>query len=174
MLPNIYSWLEQEPGPKMIREGLKIYGIKEAPGDADNPLILSWAKELGITDYHHDAVPWCGLAMAIVAHRAGKKVVKSPLWALNWVQFGEKVTDGPKLGDVMVYKRPGGGHVGLYVGEDDNAYHNMGGNQSNIYNIERISKYRLYAIRRPLYTVAPPNIRRIFLTEEGKISENEK
>ena len=35
------------------------------------------------------------------------------------------------LGDILTFKRNGGGHVGLYVGEDKDCYHVLGGNQGN-------------------------------------------
>jgi uncharacterized protein (TIGR02594 family) len=163
-----------EPGPKMLLEFIKIYGIKEAPGAIDNPVILSWAKEVGAQDYNHDEVPWCGLAMAVIAKRAQKDFNFQPLWAKNWSRFGQKVTDGPKLGDVLVYTRKGGGHVGLYIGEDKTCYHTGGGNQLNAVNIIRMEKSRLFSVRRPIYKVMPPNVRAIILSEEGEISTNEQ
>lgn len=172
-LPNQYKWLLSEAGPKMILELLKIYGVEEAPGKADNPVIMNWAAETGTKDYRHDAVPWCGLTMALLAKRAGKDYSFQPLWALNWAKFGERVVDGAKLGDVLVFKRTGGGHVGLYIGEDDTCYHVGGGNQCDEVNIVRKEKDRIYAIRRPLYKVQPSNVRKILLSPEGGISNLE-
>lgn len=174
MLPNQYKWLLEERAPKMLVEALALYGVKETIGDEDNPQIIAWARECAITDYEHDATPWCGLVMAVVARRAGKEVVSRPLWALNWANFGIKTSDGAMLGDVLTFKRAGGGHVALYVGEDAEAYHVLGGNQSDQVNIMRISKDRLYSVRRPMYSVQPPNVRKILLENEGIISVNEK
>lgn len=172
-LPNKYKWLLDEPGPKMLSEFLKIYGVKETPGIIDNPVIIAWAMELGIRNYHHDDVPWCGLAMAIIARRAAKDVNFDPLWALNWARFGQKVMDGAQLGDVLVFKRKGGGHVGLYIGEDDECYHVGGGNQSDEVNIVRKEKDRVYAIRRPIYKLKPVNVRKIILSPDGEIDDKE-
>lgn len=172
-LPNGYVWLTHEPGPKMLLEFLKIYGITEVPGAGDNPVILEWAKEAGLTDYKHDETAWCGLAMAVVAKRSGKELPPNPLWALNWALFGNTVTDGAKLGDVLVFKRPGGGHVALYVGEDDECYHCLGGNQSDTTNIVRKPKDRIYAIRRPVYINQPANVRKVYLEADGKIDNRE-
>lgn len=173
-LPDKYKWLLKEPGPKMIREFIKIHGVKEAPGIGDNPVIIGWAMELGIRDYQHDEVPWCGLTMAIIAKRAGKEANFPVLWAKNWAKFGQKVKDGAKLGDILVFSRSGGGHVGLYIAEDDNCYHVGGGNQMDQVNITRIEKGRLFAIRRPLYKVMPANARKIFINADGEISNNEQ
>lgn len=173
-LPPKYNWLLDEPGPKIIKEFIKIHGIKEAPGAIDNPVIIGWAMELGIKHYVHDEIPWCGLAMAIMAKRAGKPFAFDPLRAKNWAQFGVKVKDGAKLGDVLVFTRKGGGHVGVYLGEDDECYHVGGGNQSDMVNIVRKEKSRIYAIRRPLYKVQPDNVRKIILSPDGDINNYEQ
>lgn len=171
-LPKQYSYLQNEPGPKMILEALKLYGTKEAEGTQDNPEILDWAEEVGISDYVHDSIAWCGLFMAVVAYRAGKKVVDSPLWAANWLKFGQK-SDVPQLGDILVFQRPGGNHVGLYVGEDATTYHVLGGNQSDSVSITRIQKVRLRGARREYKVAAPSNVRSIALTPTGPVSTNE-
>jgi uncharacterized protein (TIGR02594 family) len=172
-LPAAYAWLANEPGPKMIAEFVKIYGVIEAPGSADNQTILDWAKELDLEKvYTHDSIAWCGLEAGIIAHRAGKEIPENPLWALNWAKWGQ-ATDKPMLGDILTFKRNGGGHVGIYIGEDSAAYHVGGGNQSDKSCIIRIAKSRLYAARRPLYHVQPANVRRVFLAPTGALSHNE-
>lgn len=166
-------WLWQEPGPKMLLEALKLYGTVEGAGAADNPTILSWAAEIGQEKiYSHDAIPWCGLFIGVVAKRAGKELPHSPLWALAWADFGVPATV-PMLGDVMTFKRDGGGHVALYVGEDLLTYHVLGGNQSDQVCVTRMTKTRFYRARRPEYKVQPPNVRKIALTSSGAISSNE-
>jgi uncharacterized protein (TIGR02594 family) len=175
MLPSRYAWLAREPGPKMIVEALKLFGTMEKPGAANNPTIVAWAKEVGgeVTDvFKADSIPWCGLFMAVVAKRAGKEPPQHPLWALSWSAFGAK-SAAPALGDVLVFVRNGGGHVGLYVGEDASAFHVLGGNQSDRVCIARIAKARLYAARRPIYRVQPANVRPIRLEATGALSLNE-
>jgi len=175
MLPSRYGWLAREPGPKMLVEALKLFGTMEKPGRADNPTILAWAKEIGgeVADvYAADSIPWCGLFMAVIAKRAGKEAPAHPLWALSWAAFGAK-SPVPGLGDVLVFVRNGGGHVGLYVGEDGSAFHVLGGNQSDRVCITRVAKARLYAARRPLYRIQPANVRPIHLASSGTLSLNE-
>jgi uncharacterized protein (TIGR02594 family) len=173
MLPDRYKWLEKELGPKMVLEFLKIYGVKETIGPEDNPIIMEWAKELGLKDYIHDSIAWCGLEHAIVAHRAGKLIVQHPLWAANWLKFGTPASIA-MLGYTLVFKRPGGNHVGLYIAEDTTCYHVGGGNQSDMVKISRIEKSRCIGIRKPPYSIAePPNVRRIFVNPTGDISTNE-
>jgi uncharacterized protein (TIGR02594 family) len=181
MIPAKYKYLEKEKGPKMLVEALKLVGTTEVAGAANNPTILAWAKEVGADVakvYVADSIPWCGLAHAIVALRGGKEVVKDPLWALNWGNFGE-YSPTPMLGDTLIFVRrtPDGkkaGHVALYVGEDDTTYHILGGNQGDTYGFTRIAKNRLYTARRPKYTTPPSNIRKIFLKPDGSISNNEQ
>jgi len=173
MLPSAYAWLAREPGPKMLVEMRRLFGTVEAPGAGDNPTILAWAREVGLGNvYRHDSIAWCGLAMAVVAARAGKPVVKDPLWALNWRNFGQAV-ERPMLGDVMVKPRYSGGrliggHVTLYVGEDEAAYHAMGGNQSDRVNIARYAKADRWWFRRPVWAIAQPaNVRVVRLAAGG-------
>lgn len=173
-LPAQYAWLSKETGPKMLVEALKLFGTLEAPGARDNPVIIAWASEIGLAKtYSHDSIPWCGLFMGVIAKRAGKDVVDSPLWALSWADFGKPAGSSPMLGDVLTFKRDGGGHVALYIGEDASAYHCLGGNQSDKVCITRIAKSRLYKARRPLYNVQPSNVRKVVLASTGKLSTNE-
>ena len=170
-LPKNYEWLANEAGPKMLIEALKLLGVVEGVNEANNPVILGWAKEVGgeiAAYYKADATPWCGLFMSIIAKRSGKDLVKAPLRALSWVAFGDLVKE-PMLGDVMVFALTKGSHVGLYVGEDAKSYHILGGNQSDKVCITRFDKKSLYAAQRPKYTVAPTNIRKIMLANTGAV-----
>lgn len=174
MLPLQYRWLEKVPQlPKMVAEGLKLFGTIETPGAGDNPTIKAWAKEVGLQNvYTADSIPWCGLFIAVVAQRAGKAFVSSPLWALSWSKFGEQAGQ-PRLGDVLTFTRKGGGHVGIYIGEDASAYHVLGGNQSDAVTITRIAKIRLYRVRRPVYKVMPSSVQPVVLAANGVLSRNE-
>jgi uncharacterized protein (TIGR02594 family) len=176
VIPTKYQWLTKEPGPKMIIEALQLFGTVETPGKGNNPTIMAWAKEVGGTVekvYDADAVPWCGLFMAVVAKRTGRQIPKDPLWALNWGTFG-KASPKAMLGDVLTFTRKEGGHVGLYIGEDAVCYHVLGGNQSDRVCITRIEKKRLYTVRRPNYISQPTNVRVIILSAAGAISTNER
>lgn len=78
------------------------------------------------------------------------------------------------LGDILVFTRNGGGHVGLYVGETSNSYYVLGGNQSDRINITRIAKSRLHSIQRPEYKIKmPDSAKKYFYTEQGTLSTNE-
>jgi uncharacterized protein (TIGR02594 family) len=169
-LPKKYQWLNDEPGPLMLMAAIAEYGTMEMSGTADNPKILSWAEEVGLGQtYSGDSIPWCGLFMAMCAKRANWAQPPGPLWALNWAKWGVERDGGkPMLGDVLVFKRTGGGHVAMYVGEDLSSWHIIGGNQSDRVSIVRRAKVPTYAVRHAPWRIAqPPNVRRVFLTSLG-------
>ncbi len=179
-LEKEYQWLLKESGPIMVKQALELYDTKEILGTSNNPVIISWAKEVGgnvANVYKADEIPWCGLFMAVVAKRSNKQSPKDPLWALNWGTFGKHI-DEPMLGDVLVFVRitsegKKAGHVGIYIGEDATCYHVLGGNQSDKVNILRKEKNRLYTSRRPNYNQQPKNVRKIILSSAGVISNKE-
>ena len=169
-----YAWLKKETAPKILVEAVKHIGVKEIVGKQHNPTILSWARALGLEkDYTNDEIPWCGLFVAYCAHAAGLDVVKHPLWALNWNKYGN-VAKVAMLGDVLTFTRNGGGHVGIYVGEDATHYHVLGGNQNNSVSVSRIAKDRLSQARRTAWKVAQPaSVRVVHLEAKGVITTNE-
>lgn len=170
-----YDWLKKETEPKVIVEAVKLIGTKEVIGEAlDNPAILEWAKEIGLgSTYVHDSIAWCGLFVATVVKRAGFNPVGSPLWARAWSGFGSQQKDA-MLGDILVFTRDGGGHVGLYVGEDKDCYHVLGGNQNDQVKVSRIAKNRCIAVRRCPWKVSQPvSVRKIMLSATGEVSKNE-
>jgi uncharacterized protein (TIGR02594 family) len=171
-LPSKYQWLGLEEAPRHLLKAIELYGTSEIVGPNHNPVIMGWAKELGISYYKDDETPWCGLFTAIVIKRAERVPVKDPLRALSWANFGVQVKE-PMLGDILTFKRNTGGHVGFYVGEDATAYHVLGGNQDNQVSVSRIAKSRLYQARRPEYKSQPLNIRKVELGSTGELSTNE-
>ncbi len=174
-IPKGYEWLEKiDILPRMVSEALKLTGTIETPGKKDNPTIMAWAKETGLdkAGYSADSVPWCGLFMAYVAKKAGKAVPKKPLWALNWAGFGTPENQ-PCLGDVLTFTRDGGGHVGIYIGEDQTSYHVLGGNQADCVSITRILKKRLYRVARAEMQIPPASVKPYILSATGPISTNE-
>jgi uncharacterized protein (TIGR02594 family) len=180
-LPAKYQWLRKLRGlPRTITLGLAEYGTREVVGKGSNRTIIGWRDELNqagvkITGFTDDDIPWCGLFAAIVAYRRKKlpaEVVKNPLWARNWAKYGHQVSTA-LLGDVLVFQRGSGGHVGFYVAEDRTAYHVLGGNQSNAVTIARIAKTRCIAVRRPSYVTVPAAVARYQVDAAGTLSTNE-
>lgn len=173
-LPKAYAWLADEPSPRILRAALELYGVKEQPGPGNNPTILSWAKAVGLSKvYTSDEIPWCGLGMAYIALQGGWEPPVNPLWARNWLTWGTAVA-APQLGDVLVFARGKAGHVGIYVGEDADAYHVLGCNQDDQVKFKRIPKSRLLGARRcPWRVNQPGNVRRVQLAATGALSTNE-
>lgn len=169
----MYKYLEKIQSPKVIAVAVGYLGTNEAKGPVNNPVIMRWAQDLGLKQYTADSIAWCGLFVARVVSKAGFEPVKDPLWARNWAKWGtgEKVA---MLGDVLVFVREGGGHVGFYVAEDKDFYHVLGGNQSDSVTITRIAKSRCIGIRRCPWKIAQPeNVKRYIVEASGKISTNE-
>lgn len=163
--------------PVWMREAQRYMGLKEIAGSKSNSTIMGWAKRLGgwvASFYTNDDIPWCGLAIAnwISVTLPSEPLPANPLGALNWSKFGRQLAQ-PVLGAILTFKRPGGGHVGLYVGEDRTHYHVLGGNQANSVNITRIEKIRCEAIRWPT-TGGEPVGGPVRLTAAGvPVSKNE-
>jgi len=173
--PKQYAWLADEAGPRILLEGIKTFGTIEKPGAGSNPSILQWAKGTGLDRvYKDDATAWCGLWAAYVALQAGWEPPLNPLWARNWLNFGTP-QKAAALGDILVFARGKvSGHVGLYVGEDAEAYHVLGGNQSDRVMIKRIAKARLLGVRRcPWRINQPASVKPVKLAAAGSLSSNE-
>ena len=129
-------------------------GTREAAGPANSPTIMGWAKKLGTKVlgmvYNADSVPWCGLFVATCVAEAGLTPAPIAVRAKAWATWGKALRpDRVAPGAVMVFDRAGGGHVAFYVGEDDRAYHVLGGNQGDRVSVIRIAKDRCIAIRWP-------------------------
>lgn len=160
------------------------FGVKEVVGKGSAKTIIDWRDELNgaapagkplVSGFQDDDIPWCGLFAAIITFRRKKdiaEVVKAPLWARNWAKYGVKSPQAA-LGDVLVFVRNGGGHVGFYIGEDQTAYHVLGGNQSNKVCFTRIDKARCIAVRRPPYVTLPKAAKPYQLAPTGTVSTNE-
>jgi len=158
-------------------EARRLMGTKEVGGSGSNPVILNWATSLGIP-YSGDDIPWCGLFVAhcVGATLPGEALPTNPLGARNWSRFGDPISrpvDGAVLVFWRVSKTSGLGHVGFYNGEDDSAYHVLGGNQSDKVGIARAGKDRFLGARWPRsaagLTGSP--IRR---DEDGELSDDEQ
>ena len=66
-LPQQYQWLTKEESPRHLLKALELYGITEVVGEKNNPIILEWAKELGLEKvYTADSIPWCALFVSII------------------------------------------------------------------------------------------------------------
>lgn len=175
-IPKQYEYLKHEGAPRILVEALKLHGTQEFIGEKNNPEILMWAREIrdhvGL-EYKADETPWCGLFMGVVCKRAGFEPPFLCIRAKEWAKWGRSKRVA-ELGDVLVKERKGGGHVCMYVGEDEWYYHALGGNQGDAVNIRKIKKDSILAIREcPWQFSRPANVRRIFVGNGGIIGGNE-
>lgn len=173
-----YDYLRDDDIPRAVREAVKYIGVREFVGEDHNPIIIDWGKEilpyLGIA-YNSDETPWCGLFVGMCVNRAGFKPIHLCLRAKEWLKFGW-ARETPEIGNILVFNRARGGHVGFYVGEDKYYYHVLGGNQGDAVKVARIEKKRLCenGIREIPWKVAKPKgAVRKFLTPDGEVTHDE-
>lgn len=135
--------------------------------------LMAWLRSDGKTLGDPAKLPWCGdfVETCIALTLPEERMVANPYYALNWLQFGVPLAV-PAIGAVLVFKRPGGGHVGFYAGERSDAYRVLGGNQSNQVSETWISKVRCVGIRWPS-TAPAPNGGRVSVATGGALSTNE-
>lgn len=143
-----------KPKPKelpWIVEGKKVFGLHEVN---DKDKLTEWLRSDGQRLGDPSKLPWCGdytetaIKNSLPREPFSGALEKNPYWARNWLKFGEETE--PCYGAVIVFARGKGGHVGFVVGEADTDYYVLGGNQSNMVNIARISKDRFLGCRWPI------------------------
>lgn len=177
-LPLPYTFLTNEPGPKHLIEALKHIGVREIVGAKHNPVILQWADLLNPQVdawYDTDEKAWCGVFVGMCLKKAGWEPPAGydAMRALKYASFGVAIERHKAcIADIAVFSRKDGGHVGFLIGEDQLAYHVLGGNQGDSVSIQRILKSRCVAIRRPAYATFRPR-RLPFITPSGAVSQNE-
>ena len=164
--------------PAWLVRARALLGTREAPGAANNPTILAWATRLGIKVlgivYNSDGTPWCGLFVAECLRAAGVDLgaMKIGVRASSWATWGSPLqADRLAPGAILVFERPGGGHVAFYLGEDATTYTVIGGNQGDNVTITRILKSRCVARRWP--KGIPVSGKPVLLATAGAVSRNE-
>lgn len=152
--------------PKHMTIAYGLIGTKEIVGSKHSPIILGWAKELGLDKiYTNDELAWCGLFFAYVMMKADRKVVLPGndsydyLRALRY-QFMPNVVEVKEgdecVGDILIFQRPEGGHIGFCASMSDTTYSVLGGNQSNQVCLTNILKSRCVKRLRPIYKTYQP------------------
>lgn len=144
-----------------MSEAIRVKGLHEARNRSQ---LVRWFDK-SVSWFDPREVAWCGAFVATVMRKwkSGITIPENPLGARNWASFGKSCK--PQLGAVMVfwrvYPKSWKGHVALYWGEDENAYHILGGNQSDAVTVTRISKDRFIDARWPHHTPQPGIIKRL-------------
>jgi len=173
----MYDYLNTVAKPRHLQIATSYLGVKEIPGKGSNPIILQWAKNIGVDKiYKDDDMAWCALFFANTMKEAGRPIALETtdlydyIRALKYQHIFTGV-ENPGIGDILIFQRKEGGHIGFYVGEDESCYHVLGGNQGNKVSIIRIEKSRCVAKRRPPYITFNPEPYHVSAT--GQISKNE-
>lgn len=124
-------------------------GAKEIYGGQHNKRIVEYHQTttLKATD---DETPWCSSFVNWCIIKAGLKGTNSAA-AISWANWGKSVPlANAQLGDIVVFSRTGGNHVGFYISHDASAIRVLGGNQSDEVNIATFSRARFLSLRRPV------------------------
>jgi uncharacterized protein (TIGR02594 family) len=125
-------------------------GVKEYPGDRDNPRIVEYLKSTNLSapSYSNDETPWCSAFANWCVERSGNEGTDSA-WARSWLNWGKK-TNTPRRGCIVVFERgTDSGHVAFYIGETATQIKVLGGNQNDEVNISNYPKSRLLGYRLP-------------------------
>ncbi|MDP2358029.1 MAG: TIGR02594 family protein [Beijerinckiaceae bacterium] len=155
--------------PPWYAEAKRRMGLHEV---RDKKALWDWLKSDGKQLGDPSKLPWCGdfVATALALTTPDDPQPTNPYWAQNWQKFGVPLGK-PALGAVLVFVRPGGGHVGFCAGADSAYYAVLGGNQSNAVTIARIERSRCIGIRWPKTYPLPSSF--ALVTAAGAISKNE-
>lgn len=135
----------QEPRHLIIARGE--LGVKEIDGAGSNPRIVAYHQTctLKATD---DETSWCSAFVNWCIVQAVLRGTNSAA-AISWMQWGRSVPLAQgQPGDIAVFSRSGGNHVGFHISHDDNALRILGGNQSDEVNITTFSRARFLGLRR--------------------------
>ena len=123
---------------ELLEIAFSFYGMKEIPGEQDNPNIVMMFRNLGYSWINDDETPWCA-AFVNYCLKLTSLPYTGKLNARSFSEWGIE-TNMPRVGDVVVFNRgsdPAKGHVAFFIKEDDEHVYVLGGNQANQVNISR-------------------------------------
>lgn len=127
-------------------------GVKEINGSNNNPDIIKYAEETGITGITNDEIPWCSTFVNWCCKKAGLEYTGKPN-ARSWLDIGISIND-PLPGDIVVlwrnYIQSWQGHVAIFLGfsKSGNNVFLLGGNQNNMVNITEYPSEKVLGFRR--------------------------
>ena len=149
-----------------ITEAKTALGRNEA---RDRTWLMDWLKRDGRSLGDPSKSPWCGdfvetcIRMGLPDEPLLGALGTNPYWARNWLLFGQDTKQF--IGAVLIFERGSGGHVGFAVGQDDDHFYVLGGNQSDAVTIARVAKSRLLGARWP--ATFPPHQQRLPTMKPG-------
>jgi uncharacterized protein (TIGR02594 family) len=137
---------------RIFQEAKKFLGVHEVAGPKSNPLIAEWIRQAADwLDQDDSATPWCGCFRGAIGLSTATGVPENHFRAASWKAWGSPVESlkSSILGDTLIFQRPGGFHVGLFAGLQENGNPLvLGGNQGDAVTISEHHKESLLSIRR--------------------------
>ena len=126
-------------------------GTIEAPGPANNPVVMEMYVSVGHDWVEHDSVAWCAAFVGHCLEKAGLRSTRK-LTARSYLDWGIPVAlHDAQPGDIGVIPRGSSswqGHV-FFVDRIEGAWvWGLGGNQSDAVNIKRYPVSKLLGVRR--------------------------
>lgn len=135
--------------PEMMANAFDLYGLKEIPGEQNNPVIVKFFHEIGHTWVQDDETSWCSAFINYLAKKNGYEY-SGELDARSWLAIGEQMTI-PNPGDIVIFWRESlsswKGHVGFFIRDDGTNIYTLGGNQNNMVCIQPYPKDRILGYR---------------------------
>lgn len=127
-------------------------GLKEIAGPRDEAKIVNFFAEVGHDWVKDDETAWCAAFVGAMLERAGLPSTRK-LDARSYLRWGDEIQlENARPGDIVVFYRgdPNGwqGHVGFFVSKTATKINVLGGNQSNMVNIQPMSAMKLISVRR--------------------------
>ena len=143
------SMLETED-PSWLKVARNELGIQEIRGRKHNARIIEYHQETSLKAMD-DETSWCSSFIGWCFKESGIEGTNKAN-ARSWLSWGRELKE-PTAGCVVVLwretKTSWKGHVAFYVGETDDHYLLLGGNQSNKVKVSKYPKYRLLGFRWP-------------------------
>lgn len=143
---------DAEDDPPWLKIAYQERGVKEFPGNADNPRIVEYHKSTTLHHSYakHDETPWCSSFVNWCVEQSNYEGTDSAM-ARSWNSWGKELST-PRRGCIVVFKRPpnpNSGHVGFYIDDNSSSVIVLGGNQSDEVNISPQNKKNLLSYRWP-------------------------
>ena len=143
------------PNEQLYLYASTFIGVKEIPGDKNNPEIMEFFRACGRKWVNSEATPWCSAAMNAWCFAVGLPTTEKVLRARSWstvegndeyeVETIESVDD-LRLGDLVVLWREKRTrkkkHITMFASAHGGMLNCLGGNQSNRVGIKAYPKYR--------------------------------
>lgn len=130
-------------------------GVREIKGFRHNPVVVNFWKLARLSGIKNDEVPWCAGFVGAMLESCDIRSARSDS-SRAYLDWGEPIA-APEYGCVVVFRRPGGGHVGFCVGIDHlGRLIVIGGNQGDSVSIAPFDRARVAGYRRVPYAAARP------------------